>query len=125
MESTYAENREPETRKAQGSESNIQRNDGSEGGAKGDSGKLGNISERIAGTGRSQENQISSGEGYLGGMLDQMIQDCGDRLEEAEACLVWYENVKRRELRRMENLRHLQELKRQEEERKQSNPLTE
>lgn len=120
MESTYAENREPEIRRGEEHESERESNIRSHEGIKGDSPELGSIGERTARTGWTQTSEDTDGGGYHGGMLDQMIVDCEDRLAEAEACLEWYENVKQRELKRRENLRKLEEMRDKElEEQKQ------
>jgi hypothetical protein len=45
-----------------------------------------------------------------GGILIQLIQDAEDQLEQAEACIKWYEDEKRKIQQRLDNLRQLQDL---------------
>lgn len=114
MEATNATNWESEARETEGYTVERESNAGSQARIDGNSTKLGNIGQRTAGTSGTQANKDTHGGGYTGGILDQMIVDCEDRLAEAKACIEWYQNVQERELKRRENLRQLEEMKEKE-----------
>lgn len=119
MDNTNAEI-ETSTAWSEEDSTNVGENDTArEGGVGTTSGSFGDISERVSRASSSQQGPVP---GYTtnGKILTQLISDAEDRLEEAEACLEWYENVKQRELKRLANLRKLQEEEEQERQKQQA-----
>jgi hypothetical protein len=54
------------------------------------------------------------GGAFFGGIVDQLLSDAYQQLENAEACIKWYEDEKAKALKRIENLQKLQQLGQEE-----------
>lgn len=64
--------------------------------------------------GTDRDDRAGASESILsavsGGILAQLIDDAEDQLEQANACIQWYEDERQKVLGRLENLRQLQSL---------------
>jgi hypothetical protein len=54
------------------------------------------------------------GRAFFGGIVDQLLSDAYQQLENAEACIKWYEDQKAKTLKRIETLQKLQQLGQQD-----------
>lgn len=71
------------------------------------------VCERTAGTVRSRSD-CDFTSSFAGGILDQLIKDAENRLEKAQAGIDWYESEKQEALQRLENLRRLREIEKEQ-----------
>lgn len=70
------------------------------------------ISQRAIGTNSQGTDHFGA---ITGGILGQLIADTEDRINEAAECLAWYQRELDKNQQRLANLRHLEELAKQQE----------
>lgn len=86
----------------------------SQGRATDSSSVYGNLSRGIVGktrSGRDSDQCID----ITGGILAQLIADAEDQLGEARACIEWYQEKEKEQLKRLENLQKLYQQQREQD----------
>lgn len=69
----------------------------------------GDISSRTSG-------EVRKGRTLAGGILARLIKDAEERLNEARACIQWYQDEEKKQLVRLDELKQLQDISELEEE---------